>query len=165
MNDDWPTFRIWEPHPWVPACAGTTVVQRSSSAGTTGVEAFTSSTLNSYTALFRLKTYVPYARISLNSQSEGTQARPLALQKSEKESVIQGHRTHDSDTGSTEVQVALLTSRIEGLTEHLRVHKHDEATRRGLLGLVGNRRRLLRYLNNQDVGRYRSLIAKLGLRR
>jgi small subunit ribosomal protein S15 len=89
----------------------------------------------------------------------------VALQKSEKESIVQGHRTHDSDTGSTEVQVALLTSRIEGLTQHLRVHKHDEATRRGLLGLVGKRRRLLRYLNSQDVGRYRSLIAKLGLRR
>ena len=87
------------------------------------------------------------------------------LEKSEKESVVQEHQTHESDTGSSEVQVALLTSRINGLTDHLRVHKHDEATRRGLLGLVGKRRRLLQYLNRQDVGRYRSLISKLGLRR
>ena len=87
------------------------------------------------------------------------------LEKSEKESVVQEHQTHESDTGSSEVQVALLTSRINGLTEHLRVHKHDEATRRGLLGLVGRRRRLLQYLNRQNVSRYQSLIAKLGLRR
>ena len=89
----------------------------------------------------------------------------MTLDKIEKESVIQEHQTHEGDTGSSEVQVALLTSRINGLTEHLRAHKHDEATRRGLLGLVGRRRRLLQYLNGQDVGRYQSLIAKLGLRR
>jgi small subunit ribosomal protein S15 len=89
----------------------------------------------------------------------------VVLQKSEKESIVQEHKVHESDTGSTEVQVALLTSRINGLTQHLRVHKHDEATRRGLLGLVGKRTRLLQYLNRQNVGRYRSLIAKLGLRR
>jgi len=89
----------------------------------------------------------------------------VTLDKIEKESVIQGHQTHEGDTGSSEVQVALLTSRINGLTEHLRVHKHDEATRRGLLGLVGRRRRLLQYLNRQNVSRYQSLVAKLGLRR
>ncbi len=89
----------------------------------------------------------------------------MVLQKSEKELIVQEHKVHESDTGSTEVQVALLTSRINGLTQHLRVHKHDEATRRGLLGLVGKRTRLLQYLNRQNVDRYRSLIAKLGLRR
>jgi small subunit ribosomal protein S15 len=89
----------------------------------------------------------------------------VVLQKSEKELIVQEHKVHESDTGSTEVQVALLTSRINGLTQHLRVHKHDEATRRGLLGLVGKRTRLLQYLNRQNVDRYRSLIAKLGLRR
>ena len=63
------------------------------------------------------------------------------------------------------VQVAIITSRISGLTEHLRFHHHDESTRRGLLGLVGKRRRLLKYLNRTDLGRYRSIIARLGLRR
>lgn len=72
---------------------------------------------------------------------------------------------HDSDTGSPEVQVALLTERISHLTEHLRTHKHDHHSRRGLLMLVGKRRRLLNYLKSQDVERYRSLIAALGLRR
>jgi small subunit ribosomal protein S15 len=81
------------------------------------------------------------------------------------QSVIQEFQTKDGDTGSPEVQVAIMTSRISGLTEHLRFHHHDESTRRGLLGLVGKRRRLLKYLNRTDLGRYRSLIAKLGLRR
>lgn len=73
--------------------------------------------------------------------------------------------THESDTGSPEVQVALLTERINHLTEHLRTHKHDHHSRRGLLLMVGKRRRLLDYLRRQDVERYRALIAKLGLRR
>ena len=89
----------------------------------------------------------------------------MALSKTEKEPIIAEYQTHETDTGSAEVQVAMLTTRIIWLTEHLRVHKHDEATRRGLLKLVGRRRRLLQYLNGEDVGRYRSLIAKLGLRR
>ena len=72
---------------------------------------------------------------------------------------------HDSDTGSTEVQVASLSTRIDHLTNHLRVDNQDESTRRGLLKLVGQRRRLLRYLNGKDVNRYRSLIEKLGLRK
>jgi len=79
--------------------------------------------------------------------------------------VIAEHRLHDTDTGSTEVQVALLTSRINHLTEHLKIHKKDHHSRRGLLMLVGRRRRLLDYLRDIDVERYRSLIAKLGLRR
>ena len=72
---------------------------------------------------------------------------------------------HYTATGSTEVQVASLSNRIDHLTTHLRAHNHDESTRRGLLKLVGQRRRLLRYLNRKDVNRYRSLIEKLGLRK
>ncbi|MDA1348364.1 MAG: 30S ribosomal protein S15 [Chloroflexi bacterium] len=87
------------------------------------------------------------------------------MDQAEKQAVIDEYRTHDEDTGSTGLQVALLTSRISGLTQHLREHKHDEATRRGLLQMVGRRRRLLRYLNREDVSGYRALISKLGLRR
>ena len=78
---------------------------------------------------------------------------------------IAEHRLHESDTGSTEVQVALLTERINHLTEHLKVHKKDHHSRRGLLMLVGRRRRLLDYVKDNDVERYRALIARLGLRR
>ena len=79
--------------------------------------------------------------------------------------LIGEYRTHEGDTGSPEVQVALLTERINHLTEHLRQHTHDYDTRRGLLRLVGQRRRQLRYLSTKDVGRYRTLIGRLGLRR
>jgi len=82
-----------------------------------------------------------------------------------KEETIWEHRTHEGDTGSPEVQVAVLTRRIEHLTEHLREHKHDYHSRRGLLKMVGKRRRLLKYLQKKDVERYRALIARLGLRR
>jgi small subunit ribosomal protein S15 len=78
---------------------------------------------------------------------------------------IAEHRLHESDTGSPEVQIALLTGRINHLTEHLRSHQKDQHSRRGLLMLVGQRRRLLDYLRRNDVERYRNLIAKLGLRR
>jgi len=78
---------------------------------------------------------------------------------------IAKHRTHESDTGSPEVQVALLTDRILHLTEHLKTHKKDHHSRRGLLMLVGKRRRILDYLRDNDVERYRALIAELGLRR
>ena len=87
------------------------------------------------------------------------------MDKADKQAVIEEYRTHDKDTGSTESQVAVLTARITELTQHLRENKHDESTRRGLLKLVGRRRRLLRYLNSEEVGRYRTLIARLGLRR
>ena len=87
------------------------------------------------------------------------------MDKADKQAVIEEYRTHDKDTGSTESQVAVLTARITELTQHLRENKHDESTRRGLLKLVGRRRSLLRYLNSEDVGRYRTLIARLGLRR
>jgi small subunit ribosomal protein S15 len=82
-----------------------------------------------------------------------------------KEQIIREHRTHEGDTGSPEVQVAVLTRRIAELTEHLREHKHDYHSQRGLLKMVGKRRRLLKYLQKKDVERYRALIAKLGLRR
>ncbi len=82
-----------------------------------------------------------------------------------KPDVIAGNRLHDTDTGSPEVQVALLTSRINHLTEHLKTHQKDHHSRRGLLMMVGRRRRMLDYLKANDIERYRALIAKLGLRR
>ena len=83
----------------------------------------------------------------------------------EKQQIIEDFRAHDTDTGSPEVQVALLTARISHLTEHLKVHKGDHHTRRGLMKLIGRRRRLLDYVRENDVERYRELISKLGLRR
>lgn len=88
---------------------------------------------------------------------------PLELQK--KQEVVETHKVHAKDTGSPEVQVALLTERINQLTEHLRTHKKDFHSRRGLLMMVGKRRRLLQYLSREDNARYRGLIEKLGLRR
>ena len=79
--------------------------------------------------------------------------------------ITQEYQKHPNDTGSTELQVAILTARIQQLTGHLRVHKKDVHSRRGLVNLVSKRRRLLNYLTNEDVGRYQSLIARLGLRR
>jgi len=86
------------------------------------------------------------------------------LEKPVKESIVREYQIQEKDSGSTEVQVAILTARINSLTQHLRIHKHDESTRRGLLGMVGHRRKLLQYLNKEDEGRYRSIIGKLGLR-
>lgn len=83
----------------------------------------------------------------------------------DKQEVIEEHRTHEGDTGSTEVQVAVLTERIKHLTGHLREHKHDHHSRRGLLKMVGKRRRLLDYLHDRDIERYRALISNLGIRR
>ena len=83
----------------------------------------------------------------------------------DKAATISDNKLHDTDTGSAEVQIALLTERINGLTEHLKLHKHDFHTRRGLLKLVGQRRRQLAYLNKRDVTRYRAVLAKLGLRK
>ena len=82
-----------------------------------------------------------------------------------KQDIIKEYGKSDTDTGSAEVQVALLSNRIDHLTDHLKTHKKDHHTRRGLLMLVGKRKRLLQYLQNQDVQRYRDLIDKLGLRR
>lgn len=89
----------------------------------------------------------------------------MALQKEQKDQIVESSRTHDSDTGSPEVQIAILTTRILQLTEHLKVHKHDQHSRRGLLKLVGQRRRHLKYLSRKDPAAYRALIQKLGLRR
>jgi small subunit ribosomal protein S15 len=91
--------------------------------------------------------------------------RRTDLDKADKQAVIEEYRSHETDTGSTESQIAVLTARITELTQHLREHKHDESTRRGLLRLVGRRRSLLKYLNSENVGRYRALVAKLGLRK
>ena len=89
----------------------------------------------------------------------------MPLNTTVKKEIIAGHATNEGDTGSPEVQVALLTRRINDLTAHLQVHKHDHHSRRGLLLLVGQRRRLQGYLQRTDIIRYRALIEKLGLRR
>jgi len=87
------------------------------------------------------------------------------LNTEKKREIIEKFRTHEKDTGSPEVQVALLTERIDYLTEHFKTHKKDHHSRRGLLKLVGQRRRLLEYIKSKDVERYRALIQRLGLRR
>jgi len=89
----------------------------------------------------------------------------VPLDAAVKQEIIKEYATGDGDTGSPEVQVALLSRRISDLTEHMKVHKHDFHTQRGLLLLVGRRRRMLRYLESTDVQRYRALIERLGLRR
>lgn len=89
----------------------------------------------------------------------------MALEAQLKQEIINEYATHPGDTGSPEVQVAILSRRIKDLTEHLKEHKHDHHSRRGLLLLVGQRRRLLTYLQRIDIERYRSLIERLGLRR
>jgi len=89
----------------------------------------------------------------------------MALLKDQKSALISEFRRGESDTGSPEVQIAVLTKRIEGLTEHLTTHDSDHHSRRGLLQMVGKRRRLLDYLRREDVERYRALISRLGLRR
>ena len=89
----------------------------------------------------------------------------MTLNADKKLEVVSKFRTHDHDTGSPEVQIALLTERVTHLTEHLKVHKGDHHTRRGLMKLIGRRRRLLDYVRDNDVERYRNLIARLGLRR
>ena len=89
----------------------------------------------------------------------------MALPAEVKKAIIDEYATHPGDTGSPEVQVAMLTQRIKDLTEHLKEHKHDHHSRRGLLLLVGQRRRLLAYLQKTDINRYRALIERLGLRR
>ncbi|GIM27795.1 30S ribosomal protein S15 [Clostridium polyendosporum] len=87
------------------------------------------------------------------------------MDKAKKQEIIAKHARHEGDTGSPEVQIALLTDRINSLTDHLRTHKKDHHSRRGLLMMVGQRRGLLNYLSSQDIERYRDIIAKLGIRR
>ena len=96
-------------------------------------------------------------RLCYNSHSE--------MEKDKKQTIIEDFRLHEEDTGSPEVQVALLTERINGLTEHMRVHRHDYHSLRGLLMMVGQRQRQLSYLNRIDPQRYRSVIARLGIRK
>jgi small subunit ribosomal protein S15 len=90
---------------------------------------------------------------------------PLSLSIEEKRVIIEKYRVHDSDTGSPEVQVAILTERINYLTEHLKTHKKDHHSRRGLLKMVGRRRALLDYLKDADIERYRAIVERLGLRK
>ena len=87
------------------------------------------------------------------------------ITKDQKTSVIEANKTHENDTGSPEVQIAILTARINELTDHLRVHKHDNHSRRGLLMMVGKRRKMLDYLAKKDIERYRAIIAKLGIKK
>lgn len=89
----------------------------------------------------------------------------MSLEKGQKDAIIEQYRVHEGDTGSPEVQIALLTNRINRLTEHLKTHKQDEHSRRGLLMMVGQRRRHLAYLSQKDQERYRAIIARLGLRK
>ena len=89
----------------------------------------------------------------------------MSVNKDQKKSIIESHRTHDHDTGAPEVQIALLTERINQLTEHFKVHTKDHHSRRGLLKMVGKRRRLLDYLKGKSVERYQKLIGELGLRK
>ena len=89
----------------------------------------------------------------------------MTLLKEKKTQIVEDHKQHEGDTGSPEVQIALLSARINHLTEHLKEHKKDHHSRRGLLMMVGQRRRLLNYLSNKEINRYREIVAKLGLRR
>ena len=87
------------------------------------------------------------------------------LRKEQKTAIIDANRTHETDTGSPEVQIAVLTKRIADLTEHLKVHKKDNHSRRGLFKMVGQRRNLLNYLKKKDIERYRAIVEKLGIRK
>lgn len=87
------------------------------------------------------------------------------MRKEEKTQIIEANRLHDTDTGSAEVQVAILTKRINELTEHLKVHKNDHHSRRGLMKMIGRRRSMLNYMMKKDINRYRATIEKLGIRK
>ena len=104
----------------------------------------------------------PITQRSGNKRKGG---KPNLIRKDQKTAVIEANRTHETDTGSPEVQIAILTARIQELTEHLRVHTHDNHSRRGLYKMIGKRRKLLDYLAKKDIERYRAIIAKLGIRK
>jgi small subunit ribosomal protein S15 len=108
---------------------------------------------------------LPLAAHPSRPAEEGRTKPSMPLIKAEKTDIIESYKTHEGDTGSPEVQIAILTTRISQLTEHLREHKHDHHSRRGLFKLVGKRRRLLVYLQGKDVARYRMMVERLGLRR
>ena len=105
-----------------------------------------------------------YNGLLLNNTKTGGEKK-VVFTAEDKKALIEKFKTHDSDTGSPEVQIGLLTHRISYLTEHLKIHKKDHHSRRGLLMMVGRRRRLLNYVKNNDVTRYRTIIETLGLRR
>lgn len=106
-----------------------------------------------------------HQRLLSNWGSHSEEVNRMAITQERKQELINEYKTHENDTGSPEVQIAVLTEEINNLNEHLRVHKKDHHSRRGLLKMVGKRRNLLNYLRNKDVTRYRELIQKLGLRR
>ena len=101
---------------------------------------------------------------AMRAKQEERKYTPMML-KDEKTAIIEGNRTHETDTGSPEVQIALLTTRINQLTEHLKVHKHDKHSLRGLQKMVGQRRNMLGYLKDKDINRYREIIEKLSIRK
>jgi small subunit ribosomal protein S15 len=107
----------------------------------------------------------PTPRVRVLFHRQHRSSENMALDQETKNKIIGEYQAKEGDTGSPEVQIAMLTKRIADLTEHLKVHKHDHHSRRGLLLLVGQRRRLLNYVQKKDVQRYRSLIERLGLRR
>ncbi len=100
-----------------------------------------------------------------SGQSKKERKYPAMMQKDEKTAIIEANRAHETDTGSPEVQIAILSARIANLTEHLKVHPKDNHSRRGLFKMIGQRRSLLDYLARKDIERYRAIIAKLGIRR
>ncbi len=104
----------------------------------------------------------PAAQFRVNLKKGGNTTMML---KDQKTAIIEANRTHEGDTGSPEVQIAILTERINQLTEHLKVHAHDNHSRRGLYKMIGKRRSLLDYLMKKDIERYRAIIAKLGIRK
>jgi small subunit ribosomal protein S15 len=106
--------------------------------------------------------YLPYADAEENILRKRYK---IMLRKDEKTAVIEANRTHETDTGSPEVQIAILTKRISDLTEHLKVHKKDNHSRRGMYKMIGKRRNLLNYLKKNDIERYRTIIEKLGIRK
>ena len=113
-------------------------------------------------------TVIPPAKVVRSGQNTVQileEHQDVALTVEQKKEILSEYGLHETDTGSPEAQVAMLTKRIVDLTEHLKQHKHDHHTRRGLLALVGRRRRLLKYLEKTDIQRYRTLIERLGLRR
>ena len=100
-----------------------------------------------------------------SGQSNQERKYPAMMQKEEKTAIIEANRAHETDTGSPEVQIAILSARIANLTEHLKVHPKDNHSRRGLFKMIGQRRSLLDYLARKDIERYRAIIAKLGIRK
>jgi len=108
---------------------------------------------------------VPFRLLLGQEENKKRKDNTPMITKEQKSTVIESNRTHETDTGSPEVQIAILSERISQLTEHLKIHKKDNHSRRGLLKMVGQRRSLLDYLAKKDIERYRACIAKLGIRR